>query len=231
MPESLARGPLHSEDEAWTLLASILAGERPAGADLTPTGLLADEWAHLLMTLEGPQFHGTITPPVMETLLTLQAAINRSLALAAHGIENARLLTDLEKSKVEIQVKVTEGTTTIDVDGTKIINHIADVVGSHMTGEQLMIVAIAIAVLFFGTSAYRTYLSKRAETRGRELESTDRAALVGQIGGLSEQETERARILAAAIAREPKVVVIKGEAERFYDSVLKSAADAGNALS
>ena len=221
--------PLSSEQDAWERLAAILAGRIEGMSDSREMARVTDGWAKLSVTLDGPKFHGTITPPVMESLLALQAAINRIYALTSHGAENARLLTDVEKSRVEIQAKVTEGTTTVTVDGTEVIKHIVDVLGASMTGEQLTLIAISIALLFFGTSAFRAYLSTKAAIRDKEIGVQEKMALSEQIGALSEQETARAKIMADAMMREPRIVIIKNEAEKVYDSVLKSASDANSA--
>lgn len=81
-----------------------------------------------------------------------------------------------------------------------------------MTGEQLTIFGIAAALLYFGTSAYKAYLSNKVTIRSKELDSNEKAVLADQIGTLSVQETARTKIMADAIARE---VALGADAQRW----------------
>ena len=183
----MAISSLETEDAAWQALASFLAGTDRA--DVSNLRLSPGGWAKMEFTLNGEKFHSTITPPVMEALLALQTAINRSAALLIYNVENANRLTDEQKEKIEIVAFISKGSSEISVDGSGIINHLIDTAGAHMNGTEIAITVLGALVLYFGHSAFKIYIESRAKIKESELST--------------EQDTCRRSGARAAPCRDP----------------------------
>lgn len=254
--------PLLSEDAAWEFLeqAVAVAGQPEGIRDNSPTftkdGLalaflalyrgdndevIEIDWTKLELSLRGSKYHSTLTPALMTALLDFQSGINRSLSLVQYGVENARLLTDVEKSGVEILVEVREGSSLIQVDGTEVAKHFIDAVVNKMTGTEAAIVIIVFILAFFGYFGLKMFLVKRAEIQIKKIEADERnkdrdaaaaeaRARYGELVAMSEQETRRTELLTRAFALVPQAEKIADQAERAHESIVRASAEADVAL-
>ena len=214
--------PLRSEAEAWAFLDWLK--KQPAQALLEEASLGTPSWANFNLHYEGAAFNATLTPPMMEALLTLQSGIYRSYALIKYGTERASKLTDQDKHNTQIVVSVKPGTTGLDIDGTKIGEHFIDVVGHTMNGVEVTIAVVSALVLFFGYSGVKLVMAEIGKTRARQIEATERASEraedVRQAIALSQEETKRTEILREITDNFPKVAAIQEEIRKVTEAAL-----------
>jgi hypothetical protein len=103
---------IRSEQDAYNLLQQILN----ESISLEGSELRLEGWPKLHIYLTGEKFHQTLTPSVMKGFIDLQHGIYKSYALAVHHTADTRILTKEESDDLEIEVKVEEGSSDVEVD-------------------------------------------------------------------------------------------------------------------
>lgn len=225
--------PLQTEEDAWGFLDWLRLQDQES--TLEDLSLSSPEWAKLSLTYKGKAYNSTITPSIMEALLTLQGSIHRLYALAKYGEERAVRLTNSDRGNTELVVQVLPGSSELGIDGTQIASHFLDVVGHSMNDVEVMAVVISALLMFFGAGFIKLAIEQRGklkikelELKAKETEATDRAAeraeAVRQTIALSQEETKRAEIIATASQRFPKIVLVQAEAAKVAEATLKSIA-------
>lgn len=212
-----------NEKDAYALLEKVLAGKLPENAVVEFKG-----WPTLELHLKGKQFKGSITPPVMKSLLEFQQGIYQSYASAKYD-NPAKRLTDKEKEALQINVKVTDGTTGLEINYQEIAKEIATQLVTKMTPEQVTVVLLTFAVLFFGKAAFAKYLDYRKETRLAELGDGTERTRIEAMTAMSEQETKRAEILAKALKSDPRLDNVGRIAEDTHTELLRGVRTADSA--
>lgn len=212
-----------NEQDAYALLDKALSGKLPKDAVVEFKG-----WPTLELHLKGKQFKGSITPPVMKALLEFQQGIYQSYASAKYD-NPAKRLTDHEKEALQINVKVTDGTTGLQINYQEIAKELATQLVTKMTPEQVTTVVLTFAVLFFGKVAFAKYLDYRKETRLAELTDDTERAKIDTMRAMSEQETKRAEILARALSSAPRLENVGRIAEDTHTELLKGVRTADSA--
>ena len=93
-----------SEEQAWELFRKAVDN------DLGDLGefldLKLDAWPTLTMHISGKDFHGTVPTRLMPPILDLQKNVHRMYCLLRYGSENLRKLTQDERERLELLVKV-----------------------------------------------------------------------------------------------------------------------------
>lgn len=180
----------------------------------------------LELRLTGEEFHSSITPTVMKAFIELQNGLNRAYSVARYGEANASLLTREEKGELEFVVKVEEGSSLFSIDASDTFIQLLERGIRQMNSTQITIALLAISVMYFGTSAFKSYLAHRREQRALEAKESQDLALIEQLKFASAQETERAGIIARLAAREPVVRQIKAIADESKTEVVKKLGQA-----
>ena len=152
-----------------------------------------DGWPVLEIKIEGEKYSSTITPPIMKGLIEFQKGIYRSYAFSKYNTYNINKLSKREKEDLEIQVKVSEGSSLLGIDFQAAFENFLTSVANKLEPTHAIITAISIAVLYFGNSAFRSYLQNRKEIRAQEAKSKESLALIHAQQFASEQETKRAQ--------------------------------------
>lgn len=176
--------------------------------------------------LTGEAFHGSITPTVMKAFIELQNGLNRAYALVRYGSANTSLLTAQERADLEFVVVVDKGSSLFSIEMGESLEKFLTEAVSQMTGTELSVTVVAIAALWFGHSAFKHFLEYRKEKRATEAKEVQDIELIQHLSFSSEQETERARIMAQVIARQPVVESVKEIAQETQVEVVKRMAQA-----
>jgi hypothetical protein len=198
---------IKSEEEAWKILSEALEGKRfPEGTFITFSG-----WPRFDIRVEGSDWHQSVPTRVMPSLMELQKDIWRSYAQMRFGHSNLRHLSEEDKERLEIVVKVNEGSSwyTALLDGP--LSKAAASVVDKMTPEELIISVLGVAVVWGGTQIFREWFKSQVEKK----------RIDGQIE-LSKQETERAKVIAKAADASSSVETAILGAERLAVNVIKS---------
>jgi len=173
--------------------------------------------------LQGEKWRSSLTPAIFPVFETLQRTVYRSYAEAKYGNKNKRL-TKEEREKLEIIIRVSEGSSVIDtlVNFGELARGAVDKMESkHIT------IAIVVAVLTIGgTTVHKHYTQALKETRQIELFNDDKKTTLEALQFASEQETERMKILYGAIKDNELAQTIYEELDDLHSDMIRSAAKA-----
>lgn len=217
---------IKSEDDAYSVLEQIQQDSFP---DSEGFPIKFDGWPRLDLTIKGDGYDAALTPTIMAGLIEFQKAIYRSYAISKYGTENTQKLTKEEKSELEIRVTVQKGSSILGIDFQSIAEKFAGNLITKMTGTELVVAVIGVAVLFFGHSAYRHYLDTRLQTRKEELQSEEHRSSLEAIKFSSEQETQRTKLIVELAQDNKELQLIREQAFIAQTELVKSFKDTGSA--
>lgn len=207
-----------SEDDAYRILEMASLGQIP------PFGnIVFDGWPSLNLYLKGRKFDQSLTPTVMKGLLELQRGVYRSYAAAKFDNPSKRL-TDAEKDDLEIKVSVGGGSSALEINFPDIATKFIEQMGSRMNPIDLLVTVVSIAVLYFGQSAYRSYLESRKDIRRQEISDETQRRTLEAMTFISEQETKRTEIIANLASKDPRIENIDRLAHDVHTEIVKSMA-------
>ncbi|MBF7696167.1 hypothetical protein [Acinetobacter rathckeae] len=184
------------------------------------------------MHVVGDKFHQTMTPSIMKGFIDFQSAIYRSYAQIKYSDPSILRLTKQEKSDLEIEVKVVDGSSGFSVKWEEVFKHLIENTLGKMTTKQQFISVLALILFFSGSYVMNSYLTDQKETRLAEIaankESTkeknakeERLATIALLTNASDQKI--AKILNEAQEKNSDVKVIATEAKHANYSLIKSA--------
>jgi hypothetical protein len=206
---------IKSEEDAYAIL------EMAARNEIGDYGAIRfDGWPTLSIYLKGEKFEQSITPTVMKGLLELQRGVYRSYASAKFNTPNRRL-SDQERDELEIKVSVGGGSSSFEINFQEIAVKLIEQLGPRMNPTEVLYTVVSIAVLYFGTSAYRSYLENRKDIRAREVSDETQRATLEAMKFASEQETKRTAIIASLASQDQRVESIANIAHDAHTEVVK----------
>lgn len=215
---------IRSEQDVYELL-DLAAKEK-----LPPYGnLIFDGWPTLNIYLKGQKFHQSITPTVMRGLLEFQKGIHQSYASAKYSSPTKRL-TDEERRALEIRVDVKSGSSDYIINFQEIAEKIIQQLGGNMDQTHLFITVASIAAFFFGSSSLKTLLESRKEVQIKQISDETQRKTLETLSFVSEQETERSKIMANLIEKNRGIANIDRLAHDSRIEIVKTltAGDSGS---
>lgn len=205
---------IRNENDAWDLLERALRGSE-GEFDPSEVELNFDGWPHIEISLKGERYHSNISTSVMRAVLELQSAVYAGYAEAVRKTTDGRSLTKEERQKLEIFVSVHDGSSRFDIDLTEVIKNFWSESVGRMSGNQVVVTVVALALVAGGHLSYKAYLDHQAKLHEMEHQVE-----------MSQQETERLEILREAMEDKPAVQDMQENADDFRERLLKSAPDA-----
>lgn len=228
---------INSEDEALELLGRVLRGEEKFDINNIEFG----EWAKLKIRLTGDDFHSSINATVMKGLLALQDGIYQSYAIAK-DLDSTRFLTQQERSDLEIDIEVSEGSSILGIDiqelGEKFITSTVD----KMPSEYILIVFILFGLGWAGNKAWNTYIQAKSNEKIKELESVakideQKQNMVHQLEVLKEANKnaldhakinqENMKLFTQTISLNPKLKEIADVVDDSKETMIRAMANSG----
>lgn len=209
---------IRSEEDAYAVLALARDGKIGAFANL-----IFDGWPTLSIYLQGEKFHQSITPTVMRGLLEFQRGIYQSYAAAKYNLPTKRL-SEEEKKALEIRVDVKDGSSDFGINFQELAVKLIEQLGGKMDPVHVLITVVSIAVLYFGTSAYRSFLEYRKDVRVKEVSDETQRKTLEALQFTSAQETERTRIMADLVRQDHRIENINRLAHDVQSEVVKTLA-------
>lgn len=91
-----------------------------------------------------------------------------------------------------------------------------------MNPTEVLYAVVSIAVLYFGTSAYKSYLENRKETRIKEVSDATQRETLEALKFTSAQETERTKIIAELAKKDSRIENIERLAFDTHTQIVKS---------
>lgn len=211
---------IQNEEDAYNLLDQVEKGE----LEFDEPNIEFKGWPILHLEVTGEEFNSTITPPLMRSFLEYQKSVYKSYAISAYNTENTGRLTNEEKERLQIKVKVSEGSSIFDIDLQKLLMEIIKEVAPKMTATDVIIIAVGVAVAIGGSSIFKAYLEHRRQKRSDELNSEEKKQLVDAIKFVTEKDIERTKILTKVVEKYPALQQVEEEATNAYAAILKGLA-------
>ncbi len=209
---------IRSEEEAYAVLELAKDGKLGAFGNL-----VFDGWPTLSIYLQGEKFHRSITPTVMRGLLEFQRGIYQSYAAAKYNHPTKRL-SEEEKKALEIRVDVKDGSSDFGINFQELAIKLVEQLGGKMDPVHVLITVVSIAVLYFGSSAYKSFLEHRKDLRAKEVSDDTQRKTLEALQFTSAQETERMKIMAELARQDHRVENIGRLAYEAHSEVVKTLA-------
>lgn len=147
--------------------------------------------------IKGKEYHGGFPASFADSLCEMQRGFYRTAALALHGEENIKRLTNAELEKYEIVFKVEEGCTEIITDlSDKAITLVEEAFKTMPAEYQAILIGFSIAC-YFVYKSYKT-LQKRKEA---EAEIASTAKMIEAIESATSKGFEAVKNVAETIDR------------------------------
>lgn len=210
----MAKVTISSESDAIKLIQKALKNELGDNYEIVFNG-----WPKLTIVLEGEGYAGTITPSLMESLVELQNGLNRAYAKVVYNQADSRILKAIERQELEFKAKVEDNCTKIEIDFTDLLKKTIDVLGAKMEAKHVVILGIAGMSLWVADSAIKSHYEAETKIKTVQQDTIKSTAL-------SKQETDRMKILAEAIKKEPQLAQIQKDAAETHVGLLKGVSDA-----
>lgn len=183
---------------------------------------------------EGEDLNGVMTVKMMETVIALQQQINRLYADISYN-GNIRSLTEDDRKKLELRVKVTEGSTVVDAYFPFFLSQmITTLGGTNMTEvHQQMLFWGSFVVLYAGEKIYNAYQNKRAKVSQNdaakllleaEKQKNDHEIALAKIKSSDKADKRRAKLESMRLEAEVKIQQLKQDQIKL-DKIDKSTID------
>ncbi|MUK47552.1 hypothetical protein GNP79_12150 [Aliivibrio fischeri] len=217
---------IKTDEDAFRLLQETIDN----GFDPEKINIKFDGWPQLNIHLKGDKYDSSLTPSLMKGFIELQKGINRSYCLVRYNTPNTNVLSKQEREDLEIQVKVGKGSTTTAVDLQSLLTNIGEQVINKMDPTTLAITIVSLGLIWAGKTSYASYLNTRCQIRETEVKSEETRDLIKNQQFLSEQETERAKILSQVILQNNNVATLSNVANDTKAALLKELANTDTAV-
>jgi hypothetical protein len=134
---------IESEDDAFRLIDLALKGEFK-GKDIT---FDFQGWPNLEINIKGNRYHSTLPAGVMKGLVEYQGVLNRAYALISENT-SAKSLSEDERKSLEVVFEVSQGSSEIVAAIADQFGTLAEQAMSSMSGDQLVITILGLALIF-----------------------------------------------------------------------------------
>ena len=209
---------IKSEGDAFSILEKML---KRGSEDQHPYTLQFDGWPVIQIRLRGEGFNSTITADIAESLVELQSAIDRTYARLVRGFPDARKLKAEERRMLRFKAKVEEGSSLFTIKLGEFAEKIASALIGKMTGSQMVILVLGVAVVMGGSSVWKQYLQEQTEQKKIDAETQ-------RLLTLTQEETNRAGLMYEIVARRPEVAHTKEDFDFVRGKVVRSIGDANS---
>lgn len=203
MSEIVIRGA----DDAWHWFERAVSG-----ADIPENCHLRFEgWPDFSIVLSGKDWHGTVPSRVMGPLMEVQKDLHRQYAAVVYGSDNLRRLKDEDRDKLEIVVKVKEGSSDYSAPLADQLNSLAEQAIAKMTSKDLMITILGLALTWGGVEISKSLIASKQTQAQADVTVK-----------LSQQETERLKVFADAVRQAPVLNNAQQDLAESQNRLLKS---------
>ncbi|MCW2110479.1 hypothetical protein [Bradyrhizobium elkanii] len=215
---------IKGEDDAWKLLESALQnklGELPA------VHVVWNNWPTLNIHLSAVPEDGTISSSTMEAILELQRSLYRTHALLSTGSDSLRTLSRSEREQFELRLKVEKGSSDLSINLSDIISKYGNDVIAKMTGSELLILVLGLALIYAGRLVIGEFIKAKTEQRKNASDDEKTKLLLSNYQAQVENDTKRFELLTQALHREPVLQQVEQTASQAREEIVKAVADEG----
>lgn len=203
---------ISTHEEAYALVERALAGEfENELLDIDFTG----DWSTLMIKVSGENYHATLNGRLVRALSELQTQLNRLYANAAYG-KSAKALSNEEREEIELVFQVSDGSTNVLADLGTWATSIADTAIDKMTGTEIAVVVVGLALVWAGSRAIQQHNERKQQETEQEHDSRRHEATL-------KAENERHEKLVGQMAASNETVrMALQERSQFESNVLRS---------
>jgi len=209
---------IRSEDDAWRALEAALGDD--TGKDSPVKSIKFSGWPNLHIYLDVER--STLKATEMVALVEFQQALWRSFALVKCGEANIALLTDEERSALELNFVISGGSLDIAAKAYEVLEPYLPEVIKKMEGKHVAVCVVGVALIFFGGDVWKAHLQTRLEEHKATQAHSERMEELSGRRFVSEQETKRMRMLDEAYKQVLVLRDAKEQADEARIAVLKS---------
>lgn len=161
---------IKSADEAVAMLQNALGGKFKDDESIL---IRFDGWPTFAVNVKGDRYNSTLPTQLMKALVEYQQSFNKFYAYSVYG-RSAKSFTDEDRFVNELVFNVKEGSSDVLAQLSERFSGLAERMVDRMTGRQLVITVLGLALISSGYFGYKNYLDHDAATaqeKGRiELE-------------------------------------------------------------
>lgn len=209
---------VRGQEEAWNLFSGLVLGDHKLDASAAVPHFVDCS----SLTIKVPRGRAIITPSMMRGFVGLQDSIYRSHTLLNYNSGDLRKLSDEDRSRLEFEVKVTEGSSQYDADIWQIVEKLGFMAVGKMEPLHLTITLLGMGTLLAGTIGWKWYLKHKADIRLAELDTSKNASFLAALTQNSKEETERLKIFEKAFTKVPELERIRNYTDEGKDAIISS---------
>jgi len=159
---------IKSDEQAWTLLARAVAGEKISSTKF-------NGWPVLDIKLSGDDYESSLNSGQMAALVELKNVFGRAYSVVAHGAYDMRRLKADEDEELQFKTKVKKGSSILETDFTALVQAFANAVAAHP--QLALISALTLGLVLVS----RPVILKHYENKAKQLELEDKKLLLAAI--------------------------------------------------
>ncbi|MGS4884458.1 hypothetical protein [Roseibium sp. MB-4] len=198
---------ISNEDDLFELIEQI-----EIGVEVDATEVKFDGWPKYEVIVRGEDFDGGVPTRIMPALLSLQKAIDEAYARSVYGEQ--KRLTKEERKKTELVVHLEKGSTKFEAELWKAFNNVLDTAVKSMDGTQTLTAILGVAAIAGAGWYLKIFLNNRSKEKEIEFDAK-----------VSEQETERYRIIADLAKRNQQLAGSKAALEESNEKLIRKLED------
>lgn len=192
-----------SEADLWALLKSADEAGTPKWTD--SPAIHIQGWHPKLLYFPTETVGHSLSPSLARAVAGFHNNLARAFSYAAYGDEDARKLKGPDRDALDIRMLVIDGSNGIEImEGA--LDRLTHALLTKVTSKQLNALVIIFLLLYFGESAMKDWLHE--EYAAKAHTDDEASALM-----LSEQETERMKLMASVLDRNPNLKPIASLAD------------------
>lgn len=198
---------IQNEEQAWKWLKLALEDNLPASDG--PYILKFEGWPTLDLKFNGKDFDQSVPTRLMPALLDAQKEIHRVYAMTRYGDENLRRLTAEDREKLELVVRVEDGSSEFETNLEHVLTEAFMRGVERMDSIHLLILFLGLAVTWGSVVAWKAWL--RSQEARKETESRV---------DISKLEAEKLHVLADAMNRSSELRELSAGVDAFRNTSL-----------
>ena len=213
---------IRNEEDAWKAFQDALENKIEVSPDLK---IIWDGWPVIRIYLPNVPEDATISTSMMAAILELQTSIYRTHALLTTGDASLRSLTRIEREQFELRVKVEKGSSDLSINLPDIIAKYGNDIVAKMTGTEIVVMALGLALIYAGKLAFSEYLSSKTAQRKIVSDDEKMKSLLDNFQAHLEHDTKRFEMLTHAVESRPVLKQIEHAANHAKDQLVRAVGE------
>lgn len=211
---------IKNDSDALSIIERLLDGSLPENFKYELSG-----WPNLKISLKGDKFDQSLTPSVMEGFIELQKAVNRAYAEAVYG-DSTKRLSEEEKDKLELTVKVEKGSSIFNVEFSDAALNLGQALVTKMDPIGIVVTVLGTGLILAGRSIWAKHLETQRLVKLESAKNERDREAFSSMQFMSEQETRRMEVMAAIIKQNQQLSRIQDIAKESKTDLIKSFSEA-----